>query len=99
MKDNLFDVDTIHFLSVKEILKQHAPNKKVWAYGSRVTGGADSRSDLDIVIFDSGLSQINELKDAFAESDLPFSVDVMDWGKIPENFRDNILKKYLVLQE
>ncbi len=43
--------------------------------------------------------KLGALKDDFAESDLPFSVDVMPWEKIPEKFKNKILEKYLVLQK
>jgi len=42
---------------------------------------------------------INDLREAFGESDLPFSVDVMNWDDIPENFRENIRKQYIVLSD
>lgn len=99
MKENLIDVESKHLAILKKILKQHVPSKTVWAYGSRVTWTAGAKSDLDIVVFDADSKQINDLKDEFAESDLPFSVDVMDWGKIPEKFKENIREKYVVLQE
>lgn len=99
MKENLIDIEPKHLVLLKKILKQYIPAKTVWAYGSRVTWTAGIKSDLDIVVFDADSNKINDLKEAFAESDLPFSVDVMDWGNIPEKFKDNIRKKYVVLQE
>lgn len=41
---------------------------------------------------------IESLKDAFSESDLPFTVDVLDWHTIPDSFRDVILRQYEVVQ-
>ncbi len=40
-----------------------------------------------------------KFKEAFDVSDLPFSVDVLDRERIPEEFRKNIKKKNIVLQE
>lgn len=83
---------------VNLILKKHVPGKIVWAYGSRVTGNSKPQSDLDIVVFDADNHVIGDLKDAFSESDLPFRVDVMDWKKIPDNFKKNISELYVVIQ-
>ncbi len=99
MKESLIDIEPKHLVILKKIFKLYIPSKTVWAYGSRVTWTANTKSDLDIIVFDVNSKQINNLKDALAESDLPFSVDVMNWEKIPETFKENIQKKYVVLQD
>ncbi|MFA5518810.1 MAG: restriction endonuclease subunit S, partial [Spirochaetota bacterium] len=99
MKENLIDIEPKYLVILKKIFKLYIPSKTVWAYGSRVTWTANTKSDLDIIVFDVNSKQINNLKDALAESDLPFSVDVMNWEKIPETFKENIQKKYVVLQD
>lgn len=43
--------------------------------------------------------KLGELKEDFAESDLPFSVDVILWEKTPGNFKNKILAKYVALQK
>ena len=99
MKDIRLDITAEHLVIVKELLCRHVPGKAVWAYGSRVTGKSKTHSDLDIVVFETDTKEINELKDAFSESDLPFQVDVLDWGKIPDSFKKNIMEMYVVVQE
>ncbi len=42
---------------------------------------------------------IEALKDAFSESDLPIMVDVLDWYATPESFRSIILGNYELLQK
>ena len=98
-KEQLIDLDRHQLDLVEEIVKRHIPRKAVWAYGSRVTWKANEISDLDLVVFDCDTAVIMELKEAFEENDLLISVDVMDWENIPENFKENIKKKYVVLQE
>ena len=98
-KEQLIDLDRRQLGLVEAIIRRHIPGKAVWVYGSRVTWKADERSDLDLVVFDCDAAVIMELKEAFEESDLLISVDVMDWENIPENFKENIKKKYVVLQE
>jgi predicted nucleotidyltransferase len=39
-----------HLHTLQALLAQHAPGAEVWAYGSRVTGGAHEGSDLDLVL-------------------------------------------------
>ena len=84
---------------LKKIIKQHIPDKTVWAYGSRVTWKADEASDIDLTVFDCTNVQIDELKETLEESNLLISVDVMNWEEIADNFKTTIKKQYVVLQE
>ena len=97
--EKLIDLDKKQFKLLSGILQSHVPNKTVWAYGSRVTWKASEKSDIDLVIFDAHSGEIGELKEAFEESELLISVDVLDWESIPDNFKENIKKKYVVVQE
>lgn len=77
---------------------------EVWAYGSRVTGGAHDGSDLDLVIKSNDLQPIpygvmDQLRENITESNIPILVEVRDWARIPESFRKNILEKYEVLYQ
>lgn len=88
---------------IQKILSAHIPNTIVWAYGSRVKGCAHAGSDLDLAILSSQQEkiteqQINALHTAFAESNLPILIDIVDWSTIPEAFRAEIEKKHEVLQ-
>ena len=98
-KEQLIDLDRGQLGLVDAIIRRHIPGKAVWAYGSRVTWKTNEISDLDVVVFDCDAAAIIELREAFEESDLLISVDVMEWENIPENFKENIKKKYVVLQE
>ena len=98
-KENLIDLDKKQLALLDKMIKQHVPNKTVWAYGSRVTWKASEISDLDLVVFDCGSAEISDFKEALEESNLLISVDVMDWENIPDNFKKTIRKKYVTLQE
>jgi type I restriction enzyme S subunit len=82
-----------------ELLNKYLPRTQVWAFGSRVKGTSRTNSDLDLVVFSTQdqMSAVNVLKEAFDESSLPFSVDVLIWDQISESFRQNILERYAVL--
>jgi len=85
------------------ILDRLVPECEVRVFGSRRNGPHKPWSDLDLVVagdIAQELSRMGELQEAFAESDLPYRVDVLDWHAIPQRFRDNILRGgYEVLKE
>ncbi len=95
----LIDLEPKQLKLLKTIIKRHIPNKTVWAYGSRVTWKASETSDLDLAVFDSNSGEVSNLKESFVESSLLVSVDVMDWESIPDSFKENIKKKYVVVQQ
>jgi predicted nucleotidyltransferase len=86
---------------VRDILRQYIPHYEVWAFGSRVTGGARPYSDLDLMmITDQPLSLAVHaaLVEAFSTSDLPWRVDVIDWSSVSEDFRDIVKQAHVVVQ-
>lgn len=84
----------------KDILRQHIPNKTVWAYGSRVKNSSHAGSDLDLVVIEPLTAEERySLSEAFSESALPILVDILDWECLPEEFREEIIKTHDVLQE
>jgi type I restriction enzyme S subunit len=92
-----------HLKTLQALLAEHVPDAEVWAYGSRVTGGAHDGSDLDLVLRDpADLSSVPEgwldLKEGLAASSLPMLVDVHVWPHLPEDFRRNIEAVYVVVQ-
>lgn len=78
---------------VRDILDRKLPQQRCLVFGSRVKGTARTYSDLDLAI-DAGeqltLAQLADLNNAFDESDLPFTVDVVDWHRIDDDFRAHI---------
>lgn len=83
------------------ILQRRVPDREVWAFGSRVTGGAKPWSDLDLVVVGDtpmSFSLGAALAEDFSESDLPWRVDVIDWASTTESFRRIILRDKVVLQ-
>lgn len=95
------DLNPAHRDIVCDILKLLVPHYEVWAFGSRVTGKAKPYSDLDLAIItqqplDLGTSAA--LAEAFAESDLPYKVDVVDWAITSTAFRKIINSDKFVLQ-
>ena len=95
------DITTGQKETLLAFLRQFIPPVAVWAYGSRVKGTARTNSDLDLVVFTTPeqRSVVSELKDAIAESNIPYLVDLHVWYEVPERFREIIREKYVVVQE
>lgn len=86
---------------VSGILQKHVPQYEVWAFGSRAKGTAKPHSDLDLAVITAQpltLDVSGALRDAFAESDLPWRVDVVDWASTSESFRQIIGRDKVVVQ-
>jgi type I restriction enzyme S subunit len=95
------DLTTEQRNMLNDLLHRFLPGVAVWAYGSRVKWTARPNSDLDLVAFATPAQhhQVAEIKDALAESNLPFPVDIHVWDDVPERFREIICKEYVVVQE
>ena len=86
--------------TLSALFEQYLPGVLVWAFGSRVKGNFRADSDLDLVVFSKPAqsASVSELREALDESSLPFSVDVLVWDEIGQDFRDHILEKYAVFE-
>ena len=83
---------------ITHILNQHVPDKRVYAFGSRVTGKAKPFSDLDLVIVtDEPLPALSmySLATAFEESNLKFKVDIVDWASTSPQFKKIIQAQWV----
>lgn len=92
----MINVTPQHLQIIKNILKKNIPEYEIRAFGSRVTGKAKTYSDLDLVIMSPAPIDKKILyttEEEFAESDLPFRVDILDWQTIPDSFQKIIAKK------
>ena len=98
-KKQTMDLPPKQYNLLREILRQHIPNKTVWAFGSRVEWKASETSDLDLAVHKCFGAEIADLKEALEESALLCSVDVLNWENIPDSFRANIKKHYVVVQQ
>ena len=85
------DIRADHLRIVHDVLARHLPDSvRVWVFGSRATWATKDSSDLDLAL--EGETEIprrslSALETAFEESDLPYSVDIVDVRRIGERFR------------
>lgn len=73
----------------------------MWAFGSRVKHTAKPYSDLDLAVISDApltLARMAAITDAFAISDLPIRVDVVDWASASDDFRQIIAQNKVVVQ-
>lgn len=95
------DIRPDHWTIVRDILNRRLPQYEVWAFGSRTKGTARPYSDLDLaIIADEPLSLdvTAALAEDFSESDLPWSVDLVDWASASDTFREIIEQQRVIVQ-
>ncbi len=82
-----------------DIFKNYCPNATILAYGSRINDDFHSGSDLDLTVKDFGDDNCNigELRNILTNSNIPFLIDISMFNDLPESFRENILKKHIVI--
>ena len=86
-------IEPHEWLELAAILRQFAPNQRIFAFGSRATGNRVRRfSDLDLVIDGEPLTlgEAGLLDEALEESRLPFKVDVTQMSWLTPDFRARI---------
>lgn len=85
-----------HLKIVKDILSRYPYH--FYAFGSRTTGNAKQYSDLDLCFKEQIPSHvIVEIEEHFEDSDLPFTVDLVDWKNCSQDFRKRIDKDLSVI--
>jgi len=76
--------------TVRNILTRIIPGADYFAFGSRLRPRHHLYSDLDIAIKAPKripLAQLSALEEAFADSDLPFRVDIVDMQRASPDFQ------------
>jgi uncharacterized protein len=98
------DLHPRHLAELKRILSLYLPQEEVWAYGSRVRGDNHETSALDLVVRGRSSQKIPvntliQLRNAFSESNIPILIEILDWARIPESFREEIQQDNRSVQE
>ena len=98
----MIDVEEKYLAEIRRILSEHVSGCEVRVFGSRIEGKARDFSDIDLVLVGSeklNWRKIELLKDTFASSNIPMTVDVIDWHAISDEFRAIIEKNYETIQK
>ena len=95
------DIRPDHLKIVQGILCEHLPvDVKVWVFGSRANWTTKDSSDLDIALEgENKLSHklLGTLKDAFEDSTLPYTVDVVDLNAVSHEFKKIVEEQRVAL--
>lgn len=96
-------LDGARLETLRGLLSTYVPQAEVWAYGSRVMGGAHEGSDLDLVLrnpadLTKDVDGWVELKEALQESTVPILVELHLWPRLTDGFHRNIEAGYVVVQ-
>ena len=100
MSDSI-ELKTSELELVRKILADTISDLEVWAFGSRVhRRQLKTFSDLDLVVFtqQGQILDLGVLRESLADSDLPFTVDVSDWAKLPNWLQQEIFQEHVILQ-
>lgn len=88
------DIQPDHLKMVRDILREHLPaGFRVWVFGSRANWTTTDASDLDLAVEGADALDYKAmvgLEVAFEESDLPYTVDVVDLNAVSPGFRQNV---------
>jgi predicted nucleotidyltransferase len=98
----MIDIDEKYLAEIRRILSEQMPDCEVRIFGSRIEGKAGEYSDLDLVLVCNeklDWRRIELLKDTFASSNLPMTIDIIDWNAISDEFRAIIDANYEMLQK
>jgi predicted nucleotidyltransferase len=100
-KPETIDITVEDRAAILAILAKYVPDCEVWAFGSRVTGGATRHSDLDLAVKCRGklpLELLGSIKYELAESSVPIRVDVLDWHRISEEFKKIVEEQKVIFK-
>ena len=97
------DIRPDHLRIVRDVLHRRLPTGvKVWVFGSRASWTTKDSSDLDLALegdTDIPRRRLSELEAAFEDSELPYTVDVVDLRRISERFRRVVTRQRAPLPE
>ncbi len=89
----MLNVSQKHLQIIKELLKNNlSDSHRVYVFGSRVKKHSQPFSDIDLCVDGSVIPflEMLQLKQLFSESDLPFSVDLVQKNELDSDFLNSI---------
>ncbi|GHT91286.1 hypothetical protein FACS1894122_03420 [Alphaproteobacteria bacterium] len=99
MTQEISGISEDHVKIIKNILEKHFGQYEFFLYGSRVKGNFSNNSDLDLLIKGdekASFDILDDIKNMFDESTLPFIVHISDFHKMDPCFfkllKDDLIK-------
>lgn len=94
MKDG---IEKEHKEKIIDFLKILFPKAKIYLFGSRARGDFRTFSDIDIAIDEGGvvepIRRIGEAREMLNASYIPYTIEVVDLYRMPEEMRKIVLKE------
>lgn len=82
---------------ILDILAKHLDLAHYWVFffGSRVTGGGDERSDIDVGIEGSSIQDHvwHDIREAFENFPMLYKIEIVDFNRVASDFKDVALQK------
>jgi len=85
--------------TILEIIEKLLPTCTIYLFGSRADGSAYISSDIDVAIDNKEeipIRTIGEIQEQLEESNIPFTVDVVDLQRTDEKFRSKVIKSGII---
>lgn len=92
-------IEQRHLKMLLDIVNSYCPKAEIWCYGSRTDGTAHEGSDLDLTVKNWGDEKcsLSELKQLLIDSNIPFLIDINEYSKLPESFKNEIDLNHILL--
>lgn len=93
------ELDPKYKAKIIAVLSALFPDAKIYLYGSRARGTHRERSDIDIAL-DAGekldFLDVGEARDMLAESNIPYTVEVVDLHAVSPKMRESIIDEKVI---
>lgn len=91
----MLNIENRHLVIVQDILSEY--NYSFYIFGSRITDKAKKFSDLDLFYKDNiPLKDILAIEDKFEDSNLPYTVDLINYNSSEPEFQKIMDKNFIV---
>jgi predicted nucleotidyltransferase len=85
----MLSIEPKHLSIIKSILSKY--NYQFYPFGSRVKGTNSKFSDLDLIYLENIPEvELDKIIEEFEESDLPFKIDILNYNKCDQTFKNII---------
>lgn len=82
---------------MNEIFRSCSNLESALLFGSRACGNYKKTSDIDLAVTGCNFSDILRLQESFADSNIIYTVDVVDYNKASQELRDDIDEEGIII--
>ena len=95
----MIDLEENYITLIKNTFDNYLSNYKLYIFGSRTKGRAHEYSDIDLAVDSPEFTNQTKLaiENYFADSTIPYKIDIVDLNSITEQFKKLISKDLIEL--